>query len=516
MPTAGKPVKGGAQVVTEEELIRQQETKRRHEVLLAARLQELLDEEESMARTSMKDIESRWMEWLRSQKHKELIAEIDIVQNTFEKTLDRKNAVIAMLSKDLDEAEEQHRLAMRTHLQSIDALIDVQNRRMADLDDQFERNLVELKSDFEAERDELQLKHQLEMADLRLVIKNIRAEGEREDRKLQEETSESHDTAIEKMDEERKQMQTELTKYTEGLKSQMNAHYLEFNNTAEVNLKEYTDLTATDEKQAKDIEGQMRKIQKLQESISTWKSNLSNNIRECEERNEAMRAEKETIARHYKELKLKMHIWRLSQEKRLAEVVTSARKTRVALESTSERVERILRSAELCRELETEREKILAFESDITVAEVEADVAQRVKKQVHEEALTAGRADTDLVTVDQMLALGDEAAATSTEDWRLLERFWAKFNKVLLDNAAIAQEKFHLENENTKLRALLKQYLDGISVSHEVMSHRNTLLQTGKVKSAPSLEATRGTAAGGPVVVDGKKVVLELVKQRAS
>merc|ERR1711976_911962 len=64
------------------------------------------------------------------------------------------------------------------------------------------------------------------------------------------------------------------------------------------------------------------------------------------------------------------------------------------------------------------------------------------------------------------------------EEWELLENFWRKYNKILLDNSAINQEKFHLQNENAKLGALLKQYLDGISVNEDVMNTRNNLLMT--------------------------------------
>ncbi len=42
-----------------------------------------------------------------------------------------------------------------------------------------------------------------------------------------------------------------------------------------------------------------------------------------------------------------------------------------------------------------------------------------------------------------------------------LENFWRRYNKVLLDKLAQDREKFLLEDENTQLKALLKQYLDG-------------------------------------------------------
>lgn len=42
---------------------------------------------------------------------------------TFERTVDRKDAIIRSLAKDLEEAEEQYQVALRKHLQNMDDLI---------------------------------------------------------------------------------------------------------------------------------------------------------------------------------------------------------------------------------------------------------------------------------------------------------------------------------------------------------------------------------------------------------
>ena len=56
-----------------------------------------------------------------------------------------------------------------------------------------------------------------------------------------------------------------------------------------------------------------------------------------------------------------------------------------------------------------------------------------------------------------------------------LENFWKRYNKVLLDKCALDKEKDTLMRENTQLRTLLKQYLDGISVNDEILSQVNPL-----------------------------------------
>jgi hypothetical protein len=517
MPALGKGAKGAAQVVLDEQAVF--EHKRKQEVLLRTRLEDLMKEEEASSRLYKSEILERWVRILRHEKMDELLGEIDILRHTFEKTLDRKNAVIAMLAVDMDEAEEQYRLALRTHLTNIDALIDLQNRRMTDLDAQFEKDLLEMKQDFDLERAEIQRKHEIEKADLKLILDNMQHDAVEGDRALQEETSESHETAMEKMDEELKQMKGELSKYNEHLRHQISEKFDEFVNNATVNMKEYIHLTGEDEKTADKIASQMRKIQKLQESIGTWKSNLSNNIRECEERNNALRAEKETIAQHFKDLKARMQLWRRGEEKRLAELVSNARETKKTLEKRAQEAERILRVTELCSQLETEREKVLGFDSDITVDEVSKEISGLTERR---QQLQATGQVAPVVTMTDLFATSTQGltdadfVASSAEEWKRLQRFWVKYNKVLLDNAAIAQEQYHLEHENAKLRQLLKQYLDGISVNQDVMGQPNNLLQTGKFRSVmPDAKGQGASGRGGMNVTDGNKVMTEIVRQRA-
>ena len=47
---------------------------------------------------------------------------------------------------------------------------------------------------------------------------------------------------------------------------------------------------------------------------------------------------------------------------------------------------------------------------------------------------------------------------------------------MLLDEQAIERERDRLRRENTDLRSILKQYLDGISVNEDVINAPNPLL----------------------------------------
>jgi len=66
-----------------------------------------------------------------------------------------------------------------------------------------------------------------------------------------------------------------------------------------------------------------------------------------------------------------------------------------------------------------------------------------------------------------------------------LENFWKRYNKALLDRVAVEKERSVVAGQNQQLRALMKQYLDSISVSDEVLSKANALLIVNSRTNVP-------------------------------
>lgn len=71
----------------------------------------------------MNKLNHQWRNIMRDAKSRELKKDIEILSQTFERVIDRKDAVIKSLTKDIAEAEEQYAMAFRSHLQNIDNLI---------------------------------------------------------------------------------------------------------------------------------------------------------------------------------------------------------------------------------------------------------------------------------------------------------------------------------------------------------------------------------------------------------
>ena len=120
-------------------------------------------------------------------KADELRKDIQILSQTFERVIDRKDAIIKSLARDIEEAEEQYQIALRSHLQNIDSLIDFQSKRIHSLEEEFKDELELLEREFETERQLMLCRHEQEIRELSdiMLAMEIRY-NERESEAMQE------------------------------------------------------------------------------------------------------------------------------------------------------------------------------------------------------------------------------------------------------------------------------------------------------------------------------------------
>jgi len=160
-----------------------------------------------------------------------------------------------------------------------------------------------------------------------------------------------------------------------------------------------------------------------------------------------------------------MNYFRTEAQKRLSDLTVNARNCIKSLNEQLGLAERILKTAELCRKFETEREKVLPF------------YLSRDLLQEFEEGELEFGGDEDLKE-----EIRKELTDVGIDEWTYLDNFFKRFNKVKLDHLAVEQEGKRLTKENVQLRSILKQFLDGVSVNEDVLSAPNPLLVVnGKV-----------------------------------
>ena len=473
------------------------------------RLKKLLQQETYNTRLNKKLLTNMYRAVMRLEKVDLLRKEIDIVAQNHQRDMDRKDAVIHMLCKDLEESEDQFTTAQRTHMSHLSTLVTLSTRKLTKLEEEFERDLKTLKIEFLTERSHLQAQHAREVRELQNIIQAV--ETEENERIL--ESKQNHETEREEIRNKNlegiNELRINLENKIEDLERQFDdAHSSYVDNTAQAN-ENFKKLKMEDATLSLHIFEKKKKIIRLQNNLLSWRKKLEYNSKECTARNAALREQKEAISKHCNSLKLKMKRFRESESKRLTELTILSRDALQSNQTYLAQAERLLQLTELSRKMETEREKVTPFYESTNVnghtavvggasaslaATSNAPVNEKMKgvaqfdDSTSSPSIAASVADQQQIAAEMSnlhatvqsglptIPTAFNPDGTPVEAWNHLDNFYKKYNKVLLDKFAIAQEKKRLQKENQDLRSILKQYLDGVAITSDAVDNENPLL----------------------------------------
>ena len=439
------------------ERMKEEEAARAKEEVRKRMLKERQAQEERYARVNRLKLLNQWRKLMRLVKVEDLRKEIEVISQNHEREVDRKDAIIQMLDRDLDDSEEQYQSALRAHLLILDRLIDLHNARLKGLEFEFEKDLRGLLDEFGAERSEVVASHARHKKEMLDIMASMEAEFNEEEADARQEFESTREEIKNKNSEDYNVLRFTLEGLIEELERHFDSAHANYMATTEQRTRDFKELTVKDQQSARTIETQMRRLQRLQDSLAHWKTKLASNGRKCEARNAALKEERDAISKHFQELKGRMNKFREREARRLQELTLNSQAAISSLQSKREKAQRIIKPAELTRKFETEREKVLPFyESSVEEEERAAAEAAEVRKSL------------------QTSAAGKDGAPI--EEWNYLDSFFQRYNRVLLDVMAIERERDRLSSENSDLRSILKQYLDGISVNEDVINNPNPLL----------------------------------------
>eukprot|EP01045_Picozoa_sp_COSAG04_P013449 COSAG04_NODE_954_length_9193_cov_9.021113_7_plen_516_part_00 len=448
--------KGGKGDMDDSEL---DEARRRREDQ-ANLMKEKRAEEEKFSALNNLRIQQQWRRSMRLTKVEELRKDIEVLSQNHEREVDRKDAIIQMLDRDLDEAEEQYQMAVRAHLKEQDFLLEIQRSRVTALESAFDAELAALEQEFNTERQLILHKHHKEKREMQEVMSQMEKEFDEQEQDARHEFEGLCEEIKSRSSEELNVLKMQLETLIEELEKMFENARKAYKHQNELLQMKYKNLKVTDQRSAKIIERQTKDMKKLQDAVAQCRARINSNARECEERNKALKEEQQMIQTHFQELKQRVNRFRDGEMKKLTTLTTASRGCIKDLESKQKLMENVMKLAELNRKLETEREKVLPFyQSSIPEEELQAAAPQATMKEVK---------------LMHSYALGADGAPV--EEWNYLDQFYKKYNKVLLDKFALSKEREGLERQNEDLRLILKQYLDGVSVNEEVMAGTNSLL----------------------------------------
>ena len=413
-------------------------------------LKTMMQEEMRMAHLNRMKILNWYRKVLRLTKTEQLKKDIQIYQQNHDREVDAKDAILQMLDRDLDEAEEQYQMALRNHLIHIDDLINLQNSRLRGLQEEFDNDVKIIKTEYDRERADIERNHHEETRELIEMIQCIEDEETLKLKEMQDIHDGEREETKNKNNEDLESIKHDLIKQIEKLDKEFEMNFSTYVNETENRAMAYKQLLEDGKKSTDEIQGHQDAIAqaKAQNQLLTLKK--QQNKREYTDRNNAVLKELRRMSDHYHALKKKMKLLREDKEKHLGSLALDSLNCMKTLREFQHLGEKILKTAELCRKLETEKEKVPPFYASDPDTQNEPDI-------------------------DIPLIAGLDKKEAYNE-FRLLDNFYKRFNKVHLDKLSIEKQKATLEKENLFFKNLLKQYLDGVSVNDDVMNANNPLL----------------------------------------
>merc|ERR1711907_346163 len=465
-----------------------EDERRKHE------LKQAQADEERYSRINRHKVQNQWRKLMRIAKVEELIKEVEILSQNHEREVDRKDAIIQMLDRDLEEADEQHQMALRSHLQNVDALVKLQTSRLYAMEQQAEKDLKMIEDEYRQEFEDMKATHKRLTKEMKDVNDALDKQLQQAEQELRTEFEGLQADYRGKHEEEKQVMKVTLETSVGDFERMLDSAYNTYYDSTRKQTENYKRLQKKDMHDSKDIDKKQKACARLTEMLQHWRTKISNNMKEAEARNKALREEKEKVVGHYQELKGRMTGVREAEERRLTELTLNSRKAIGDLTEKMNLAEKIIRLGELNRKMMTEREKVIPFEfasQAIEGTDGEAGDAEAVMDENKGSAKTLG------------------PNGKPVQEWDALNTFFTRYNKILLDKTAMETEGKRLTQENDRLRGLIKQFVDGISVNDDVMSNANSLMVVNN--SLPRLPRMAGPEH--VTVVDGPRVLIQNAMQ---
>lgn len=276
-------------------------------------MNDIIEEEIRYSKINKMKLLSDWRVIMRIAKIDELRKAIELYMQNFERELDNKDAILQMLDKDIEEAEEHYSIALTNHFIHIKQLTELQDCRIKGLFKEFDKDVCELENEFNTEFGQIIenfYEEKNEIDNMKNFIKNEYQQ------KIEDRIKYFHNessTVLGKIKEDYTKIQEKIKK---AAQNEANKFTNEVNDI-KAKSKEKSALDSENIKNLNKLERSIatlkKKVDKHNEELKQWKIKIKQNNEDWESKNDALKLEKEKIMDSYKVLKAKLIAFRNNQ-----------------------------------------------------------------------------------------------------------------------------------------------------------------------------------------------------------
>jgi len=463
---------------------------------------------------------------MRLAKTESLKKDIEIISQNHERDVDRKDAILQMIDRDLEEAEEQYQMSYRSNQVNLDELIKLHDTRLYALERGFQTELATTQNDFMKERDIIVTKFQQEKKEMLAIIEAVGTEEEDCENEARHQFEQLREEIRNRNGEDINMLRISLDAQIEELEQQFETAHLNYLQQTAQRTHDFKELTQNDQRLDDEIYKRRKEVDGLQTTIQQWKAKIRTLLRDTEERNRLLLEEKLSIQKHYQQLKQRIQVYRGSQNQRLLQLTQSANACKDALKGKLDLAKDILNLAELSRNLETTYEMILPFApAEVEGLEDRTIHGDKDKPELKEEEPAGNEEDAimegrSLKTMSNSTKAFEVPPQHQSSMWShngrpiappdRLSNFYRKYNHVLIDTISIEKERTRLQQENAQLQDLIQQFISGTKLDETVLDEANPLFV---VNGRANLNHNPPVRLAKPTIQSGNAIASSTTKQ---
>lgn len=406
-------------------------------------------------------VEDKWLEILSEEKLQNQKTNLGVIQANYTKQLDRCDSIINRLLQWLQQGESEYHFALRSHKHNLELLCDLSIKRLDFEHDKFEQSLKSIQDEYDTNREKTLAAYNKHVSEVRDIINAIEHEYSQKNKLMESKFRQEEDSLKMKNQEMMTTLKMHLMTQTDQVINASKTKYEEYKKKTESKMHQFNLMLAKHQKRQKAMKLNEEQIIKNAAEIAHWRRKIKSNERESKESNDRLRQEKENLSLHFRELKDIMAKFRRNESAKLAEISVAFEDINNDLNNKLKLAEKILKFAEMNRELETEKEQVIPFPSSVVEKDPEI---QRQMRQF------------------KLQLKGDSKFVNESD---LFDKFYRRYNKVLLDKLSLQREKAELLDRNQKLKTMMKRYISGMAVTKDWNDRPNTLFIVNQDTNAP-------------------------------
>lgn len=424
-------------------------------------LQKKFEEFKEFEQINRVAVDNKWRDIQAEEKLHQQKLSIDTIKAGYTKQLDRCDAIIHRLMQWLQEGESQYQFALRSHKHNLELLCNLAMNRLNYENDRFESSLKMIMDEYDTNRDKTLAAYNKHVSEVKDIINAIEFEYAQKNKQMETKFRQEEDSLKMKNQEMMTTLKMHLMSQTDQVINASKTKYEEYKKKTESKMHQFNLMLAKHQERQKAMKFNEELIIRNAAEIAHWRRKIKSNERESKESNDRLRQEKENLSLHFRELKDIMAKFRRNEAAKLAEISVAYEDINNDLNKKLKLAETILKFAEMNRELESEKEQVLPFPTSV----VETD--PEIQRQMRQFKLQL-KGDSKFV-----------------EESDLFDKFYRRYNKVLLDKLSLQREKGELWDRNQKLKMMVKKYMAGTAISQDLMESPNTLFIVNQDTNAP-------------------------------